>query len=352
MKIKVFGLGPLKKAEIDLKPITIFLGKNKRGKSYLMRLIYVFLASIYNPSPENFRIEEKNSKKIILRLFQVNLSKDQIESSERIKFEDIEIPPFKRNEGWTFKLKIDKEIEKEKFDEEFEKIMEKRLGWRWVLYLPSSRAGLLVSFYPFLSAWYVYQKAIASSHPISLRHFLLGINELFSGRGEYELGKFGRIKVEEGEVYYIENQKKVNFLNAASSIQELLPILWFLYREVRKTLIFIDEPESHLHPEWQVELAREMVKNAREKENWFVVSTHSDIFFLALVNSVLESIKNEKKVIKKEDVENFLAIYLFGDDGQVEKIEIGKEGISKEQWSKINSELAEKYNDLIQRIEK
>jgi Uncharacterized conserved protein len=42
--ITVENFGPFEKAEIKLKPLTIFIGKNSVGKSILMRLVWTLLA--------------------------------------------------------------------------------------------------------------------------------------------------------------------------------------------------------------------------------------------------------------------------------------------------------------------
>jgi len=44
MKFKIANLGPIKNAEIQLKPLTVFVGENNTGKTYAAYLIYQFFA--------------------------------------------------------------------------------------------------------------------------------------------------------------------------------------------------------------------------------------------------------------------------------------------------------------------
>ena len=49
-----------------------------------------------------------------------------------------------------------------------------------------------------------------------------------------------------------------------------------------QTLIVLDEPENHLHPQWQLELAKLIVLLIKDLNVKFVITTHSPSFLLAL----------------------------------------------------------------------
>ena len=40
LRLKVANFGPIAKADIDLRPMTVFVGPSNTGKSYLAMLIY------------------------------------------------------------------------------------------------------------------------------------------------------------------------------------------------------------------------------------------------------------------------------------------------------------------------
>jgi predicted ATPase len=56
MRLKAKNLGPIGKLDIDIKPLTILIGKNSLGKSYAAELIYVMLSVINDYRAERFRL--------------------------------------------------------------------------------------------------------------------------------------------------------------------------------------------------------------------------------------------------------------------------------------------------------
>ena len=76
------------------------------------------------------------------------------------------------------------------------------------------------------------------------------------------------------------------------------------------TFLFIDEPESNLHPEWQVAMTEALWELARGGVN-IVIATHSvDIL------KRLEIYAKEKDT--KEDAANLIAVNHFQRDGTVQ----------------------------------
>src|SRR6266700_1053490 len=44
LRLKVSNMGPVKSAEIDLKPVVMFIGPNNTGKSFIATLLYASLS--------------------------------------------------------------------------------------------------------------------------------------------------------------------------------------------------------------------------------------------------------------------------------------------------------------------
>jgi putative ATP-dependent endonuclease of the OLD family len=66
---------------------------------------------------------------------------------------------------------------------------------------------------------------------------------------------------------------------ASSGEKEVLTYLFAVYGlNVRDALIFVDEPEMHLHPKWQETLFNVFETLAKETRNQFILATHSPIF--------------------------------------------------------------------------
>lgn len=102
----------------------------------------------------------------------------------------------------------------------------------------------------------------------------------------------GKIRLEEDPSTYPEisyETRGVNFpLHRTSSmISELAPVVLYLRYVLRRDdLLIIEEPESHLHPESQVQFAR-VIAELVNQDLHIVLTTHSDYFLQQLNNSML-----------------------------------------------------------------
>ena len=148
-------------------------------------------------------------------------------------------------------------------------------------------------------------------------------------------------------------KSQLSLMNASSMVSELVPIALYLrYVVQRGEVLIIEEPESHLHPAMQVELAHFLAKvvNAGVR---LIITTHSEIFLEALGNLVgLDNIPSEERhdiegsdsVLSSKDV----GVWLFSPDEQaggsvVEEIEQDDEsGAFPARYDEVNEKL---YND-------
>lgn len=81
--------------------------------------------------------------------------------------------------------------------------------------------------------------------------------------------------------------KRIPLTAAASSVKELSPFLFFLKNRSTSKLSFcIEEPEAHLHPSMQIDLA-DMIAACRNKGMFFQMTTHSD-YFIHRINQLLQ----------------------------------------------------------------
>lgn len=152
----------------------------------------------------------------------------------------------------------------------------------------------------------------------------------------------GRLLTKDGTQYLEMNGGKIIPLSAAaSSIKELSPFLLMLQslRSNSSPLSFcIEEPEAHLHPSMQIELA-DLLTACRNRGMFFQMTTHSD-YFMQRINQLLrlgELRNNHADVYERTAEENGwsnmsylnqqdLACYYFSQedagDVSVEKLEI------------------------------
>ena len=148
-------------------------------------------------------------------------------------------------------------------------------------------------------------------------------------------------------------KSQLSLMNASSMVSELAPVVLYLrYVVQRGDVLIIEEPESHLHPAMQVELAYFLAKVIKAGVR-LIITTHSETFLEALGNLVgLDNIPSEERhgiagsdsVLSSKDV----GVWLFSPDKQaggsvVEEIKLDDEsGAFPARYDKVNEEL---YND-------
>ncbi len=125
------------------------------------------------------------------------------------------------------------------------------------------------------------------------------------------------------EVYINLRDRKIPIKNTSASIREILPILLLKLSGLLNDIyaLFIEEPETELHPEKQIEIARILTVLAQEYLK-VIASTHSDLILQELaILAKAYSLKREDRVkIIGEDVyidPNKLSVYVFTREGVI-----------------------------------
>jgi predicted ATPase len=82
----------------------------------------------------------------------------------------------------------------------------------------------------------------------------------------------------------------VNIADVGLGVSQVLPILVALIQaEWTKQLVYVEQPETHLHPLAQRQIAR-MIVRAASRGVRVVVETHSSLFLLGLQTAVAEGL--------------------------------------------------------------
>ncbi len=154
---------------------------------------------------------------------------------------------------------------------------------------------------------------------------VLRINEIFQRiiNGVY-------INHNEKDWIYIEENKRINLINASSGQQESLPMLLVLstlplfQNWIDSYRFFIEEPEAHLFPFAQKDIVKLLTLLYQEVDCSFFITTHSPYILTAFNNLIMaENVKQEtgqeiegcENTVKYEDV----AAYTIK-DGTIENI--------------------------------
>jgi predicted ATPase len=125
--------------------------------------------------------------------------------------------------------------------------------------------------------------------------------------------------------YLMINDKKVLLADVGFGINKLFPVILKMAISPKNSTIFIEEPESNLHPGMQSKLADLLVDAHQTFNHYFVLETHSEY----LIRKLQFLVANEKSTAKAEDINIY---YLFHPDRvpegrkQVEKLEIRIDG--------------------------
>ena len=111
-------------------------------------------------------------------------------------------------------------------------------------------------------------------------------------------------------------KKNLPLMCASSMVSELAPVVLYLRHVVRKgDVLIIEEPESHLHPEMQVEFTRLLASAVRAGVR-IIMTTHSEWVLEELANLVQASelTKTQRKEINGSNIalsENEVGAWLF-----------------------------------------
>jgi predicted ATPase len=166
-----------------------------------------------------------------------------------------------------------------------------------------------------------------------------------------------------GEVIFDDDTKKMIYkpyntdlylemFQVSSMAAEISPLVLFLKyiiapshnKKESKSLLFIEEPEAHLHPEIQVKLMEIFAKLVKENIK-IIITSHSDFMFNKMNNLILE---------KKLDVSNISAIiFEQSEQGSISKVlPTDKLGVEDENFITTIEHLFNERTEIIERLNK
>lgn len=235
-----------------------------------------------------------------------------------------------------------------------------------IYFLPASRSGLyqgLNAMSPLIAELSKFRSAIktkiklpALSEPVA--DYFLHLSTIEVGRDvtpfaaiieqieHTVLHGVVRVEPQTKKMMFHPDQTDLNLelTGASSMVAELAPIVAYLKHVVRKTpcLLFIEEPEAHLHPEAQVALMALFVELARNGIK-LCITSHSNYMFNKLGNLLLE---------KKADPEKTAVYHLvMTAQGSVvsDDMRVDADGIDDHNFSVVSEQL---YNERMALYEK
>ena len=383
--INVQNFGPIEQAEIDLRPLTVFVGESNTGKTYFASLIYAlhrtfegFPRSLLQQGQQNLK-ETEVFKKQLKRCFSLETISDMIRFTDAPQGEmKVSLRVREKNRTrWTFNIWASRTESQETLD------IEDREGIFYgdsrerpnVYYLPATRGSILQNLRmrvkPFISdGIHLGPELSEEIAPFSAieTDFLKQIISYKEGNSaseqiihiaqalEREVLR-GAIEVKREvsknplEFCYRPQKSELTLpVNRVSSmVSELAPLLLFLRSVVRAgdTLI-IEEPEAHLHPGAQTQIAFTLSRLIRAGVR-VVVTTHSEWLLQEIGNLIREG--ELKKLAKnRTEPESWMAkeevgVWWFHTDKPVTEIPFDRiEGIEPQDYYDVADKL---YNSFV-----
>ena len=329
-KISVENFGPVRKGTVEFKPLTVFVGPNNSGKSYMAAAVYDLFREAAREGVCQSRESSRPSGVVECRGFS---------------------------------------------------------GGR-AYYLPDGRAGLLQAL-PLMASSAVKGASCQSGNRKTLPlagvagDFLNTLREkVFAGaHGRMGIGTRqgvhpklkpalaslerdllkGTISVsgkpsQDPAMYYETGSLRIPVQHASSMVAELAPLYLWIERVLQPgDILIIDEPEAHLHPENQRRIARVLVRLVNGGVN-VICATHSSLILHQMSNHILASTRSEKKraelgfadedMLKLDDIGGYL-FRLCEDGARIEPLEIDDTfGVDEDQFVKVAEEISRETYDL------
>ena len=166
-------------------------------------------------------------------------------------------------------------------------------------------------------------------------------------------------------VYRPEKSKRdIRLTRASSMVSELAPVVLFLRGTVSPgDMLIIEEPEAHLHPGAQTQMAKTLARLVRAGVK-VVVTTHSDWLLMEIANLMREGELEELKENQESDTSrstsllpNEVGVWLFRENGDasgstIEEIPFDRsEGIEPQEYENVAEALYNRSATLQNRFQ-
>ena len=143
------------------------------------------------------------------------------------------------------------------------------------------------------------------------------------------------------------NGKNFNISDLGYGISQFIPIMIKLLKDEEKDyIIIIEEPESHIHPAWQVKLAEFFLKIKNNRKEFFenysphtiLLETHSEHIMLRILRRIRETNENELPEGAQSAYPDDISVYYIQKDElgntNAKLMKITPDGDFQEKWPK------------------
>jgi predicted ATPase len=375
IKLHIKDFGPIHEADLDIKPLTVFIGRNDTGKSYAAMLLYSLVKAHMISKAKRYKYESMELKEYlknsitrkIERVFDSHLDELINENLKDMKMQfafkiDSKGYNFSKSKGLEPDIELSNKTE-----------LKDLVFKRDAVLLPSSRSGLLQT-YSLIASEMIEEKNelketdLTKIYPLpgniaDFIHLLLRYSVKQIGKEENEelIKRFdeilgGKIESRFGQLYFYDERYGLDIkINKTSSgIQELTPLyLVIKHLDLKNLMLIIEEPEAHLHPGLIVDMTRVLAWLVRMGA-YVIITTHSD-YLLNMLNilirlSKVDEAKRDEWGFKEDGYlkSDKIGAYLFKYSPELkssiaEKLTIKDEEIPEDEFTNVIDELTKTH---------
>ncbi len=276
MRVKLKNIGIIKEADLALHGLTIIAGENDSGKSTIGKVLYSLIKTIKwssNTSPDSEKHYIKKFNSYIDMLFH-----NQISDNGNIEF-------FYKKTHFKIDIKKDKCVS---FSMANNFVNEERKT-ATPLFIETPYVWNIFASVKSMQNLILSGSDINFEIPMTLNDLYIALNtKLTDDDDKIKLDVasiIGGAFVENsfGDFNFVKKNQNIDLINTAMGIKYfgILQVLAEKNHLYKDQMLILDEPEVHLHPKWQLELAKVIVYLAKHGVN-ILVNSHSPYIIEAL----------------------------------------------------------------------
>jgi len=314
MELQLKNIGMIKEANVKLDGLTVIAGENDTGKSTVGKALYAIVKSLHEQSNniENEDVFSDTIDALLLKLFKTPLKSDS-HISIKIDNDDFYIRRDLDSESINSYPKIFRSTTAHKgnYSKAIVSIfVETPLVWNFIDTFKNTvqighQTGIRVDI-PYL----MNDLAIKLANS-SISNSKIDISDITK---DIMQGNFR--KDEMGRFYFDKQGKKIDLLNTATGIKTfgIFQVLSQNNWLNENTVLILDEPEVHLHPKWQLEMAKIIVELVKKGVK-IVVNSHSPYMIQALIKYARDKdIVDKSNFYLTEKIDDYAVINNVNDE--------------------------------------
>ena len=320
MELQLKNIGMIKEANVKIDGLTVIAGENDTGKSTLSKVLYAFVKSL------------SNTTKLSSLNFNANLHKyfdGQISENGNIQFKiesdifDIDIVnnKCKVNVGNSCFFIADRYG----FSPNISMIETPTI---WNILKIFTKLPMIEDSIEFSLEYPQIMKDLALKLSFKGKGNALAVDKTIADiiNGDFKEDQLGNF-------YFYKNSQKLELINTATGIKYfgLLQVLSNNNWLQKNSFLVLDEPEVHLHPKWQLEMAKIIVELVKDGVK-IVVNSHSPYMIQALI-----------KYARDVEITDKSNVYLAQKEGEFSTFENVNDNLNK-----IFELLAEPMNEVFE----